>query len=409
LALAGLILGACSQTGMYETADLMNEQAEASKKGGFNLSPFGVSGENAQVVLEPFVSCSDYCISENGPFYFVLTAADYQNGDKVEVRTYNTLTQVVYQFTSTTTISSIASSGITTVNPGSTTATVSFPLTGPWKACDLRSRSFTVTRQSSGQGGGQGVSVTLNTSYNLVGVCTTTSIEATPAGDVCAGDSYTITASVASSGNFTGGTLTIKDGNGNTVNSEPVTADDKTVSVTVPNATIGSYSYTAEYNGAGTNGYNNSASTPVTVNVKNCDNCDEETFSYKATKAGTDKVNIVFTYNSDEPLKDAEVKFTFPQIANVSVNGKYTAPDGKEYSTNNDGNNTVFTWKGDISCKSSEAKTFEFEVTAVCNASGKAQVWTSASVNGIGVKNENTPNIKFNCTSQTIEETNDED
>ncbi|WP_332912018.1 hypothetical protein [Algoriphagus boritolerans] len=48
LALVGLILGACSQTGTYETADLMNEQA-AANKAGFNLTPFGMGGANASL------------------------------------------------------------------------------------------------------------------------------------------------------------------------------------------------------------------------------------------------------------------------------------------------------------------------------------------------------------------------
>lgn len=47
LALAGLILGACSQTGTYETADIMNEQAVANKA-GFKLTPFGTGNENAR-------------------------------------------------------------------------------------------------------------------------------------------------------------------------------------------------------------------------------------------------------------------------------------------------------------------------------------------------------------------------
>jgi hypothetical protein len=47
LALVGLILGACSQMGTYENADLMNEQAEANKA-GFTMSPFGMGNENAK-------------------------------------------------------------------------------------------------------------------------------------------------------------------------------------------------------------------------------------------------------------------------------------------------------------------------------------------------------------------------
>lgn len=141
-----------------------------------------------------------------------------------------------------------------------------------------------------------------------------------------------------------------------------------------------------------------------------CSNCDDESFSYEATVAGDDLVNIIFSYDAAEALQNAEVKFTFPQIKNLPLNedGKYEAPDEKEYSLNNSGNQTVLTWTGNIGCTNLTATTFEFEVMADCNASGKAQIWTSASVNGEEIKNENTPNIRFWCATNTIEKTNDD-
>lgn len=396
MALAGLILSACSQTGMYETADLMNEQAEASKS-GFRLDPFGVGNENAQVVLEPFVSCSDYCISESGPFYFVLTAADYNNGEKVEVRTYNTLTHVVYQFTSTTTISSIASSGMTTVTPNSTSHTLSFPLTGTWKACDVRARSFTVTRQTSGQGQGGGVSVNLNTSYNLVGVCTTTSIEASPAGEVCEGNSYTVTATVASSGNFTGGTITIKDGQGNPLKSEPVTTTNKTVSITVANATIGSYSYTAEYNGAGTQGYNNSSASPITVNVIKCTTGCEESFTHDddSNAPTRDSQPYTFTYKPSQDMTNVLVEFTFAQGVAVTGSGDFTG-----FTRNGGGTNGTQSsvWSKTMSFEACKTYTFTVDLSPDCNGnSGNSNVWTDFKVAGLSKKNTGTPNITESC------------
>lgn len=134
-----------------------------------------------------------------------------------------------------------------------------------------------------------------------------------------------------------------------------------------------------------------------------CQNCDEETFTYSAAVTGTDQVNVVFTYDAIEALTNAEVKFTFPQIKNISQDGVYLAPDGKSYTVNNNGNNTVFTWRGNIGCSDETAVTFEFEVMAECNSSGKAQVWTSASINGNEIKNDQTPNIRFNCRDQSIE------
>ena len=136
--------------------------------------------------------------------------------------------------------------------------------------------------------------------------------------------------------------------------------------------------------------------------------CDEESFSYVATVAGTDMVNVIFTYDAAEALKDAVVKFTFPQIQDASVDGIYTGPDGKKYSVNNNGNNTVFTWVGDLGCTDDTATTFEFDVTADCNASGKAEIWTDAKVNEESVKNDNTPKIRFSCTDQEITESNED-
>lgn len=76
LALAGLILGACSQTGMYETADLMNEQAEASKS-GFRLDPFGMGNENAREYQA--TDCQNFCIDPENPEYSVQTATISNN------------------------------------------------------------------------------------------------------------------------------------------------------------------------------------------------------------------------------------------------------------------------------------------------------------------------------------------
>lgn len=66
LALAGMVLGACSQMGTYENADLMNEQAEANKA-GFKLTPFGSGNENARAFG---VDCEDDCLTKGTAYTF---------------------------------------------------------------------------------------------------------------------------------------------------------------------------------------------------------------------------------------------------------------------------------------------------------------------------------------------------
>ena len=120
--------------------------------------------------------------------------------------------------------------------------------------------------------------------------------------------------------------------------------------------------------------------------------CAAASFSYQTS----DNKNIRFFYNFSEPLKDPVVKFTFPQIVNMGVYGSYTAPDGKVYSVSKNGKNVVFTWIGDVRCGPGRTS-FRFTVQPACNASGKAMVWTDASVNGLSVKNNMTPNIVATC------------
>lgn len=86
LALAGLILGACSQTGTYENADLMNEQAVANNA-GFKLTPFGSGNENARTYAA--TDCESFCIDPDAPEYSYQTATISNNsGSQTRVFTY---------------------------------------------------------------------------------------------------------------------------------------------------------------------------------------------------------------------------------------------------------------------------------------------------------------------------------
>nr|WP_287936619.1 Ig-like domain-containing protein [Algoriphagus sp.] len=385
LALAGLILGACSQTATYETADLMNEQASA-KNGGFNLSPFGMSGENLAISDAP-------CIDATSGAAFASSVSGSASAlGTVSVSYYNTLTHMVYVFTGLESGDCVKlnSSGGTTITSSIVNGTYSVPL-GSWKHGDAFNTIFWVGTNCQTNGAGNTTLLTAN--YSLVGICTETTLSAGTTEAICEGEPFTLTASVAADGNFTGGTIEIlADGNPIPVATAAVTAENKSVTYSGPWTTAGSYSFSARYVPTNMNGYKASVGGPSVVEVKKCDDCDDTSFKYQTE----DGLDITFFYNSTSPLTNAEIKFTFPQIKNISVNGSYTAPDRKVYSVNNNGNNTVLTWKGDISCQEGETS-FRFIVEADCNASGKAQIWTSASVNGEEVKNEGTPNIVVDC------------
>lgn len=420
LVISGLLLSACSQVATYESEDLTLEQAKADK-GGFTLSPYGnTNGNENAAVLDGEGNCSDDCITDSSSDEFAATASSpvvswggpNQDRDSkvLSVKVWNTLTTIEYELTINTSANNAGSLQYYDedlgdwVNIGSMEDDVPFsvsrPLPDGWSSCDV------ITEQWRQNGGGAVASLG-DVSYSLIGICTKTTISEGTEEPICEGDVFTITASVESYGDFQGGSIQIWDENDLVVASADVTESVKSVSYDF-SGSAGSYDFTAHYVGAGSNGYKDSASDPITVEVEECDDCDEESFSYNANVVNTDLVNIVFTYDASEALENAEVKFTFPQIQDASVDGEYIAPDEKKYSVNNDGNNTVFTWVGNIGCTDDTAVTFEFEVSADCNASGKAQIWTDAKVNGESVKNDDTPNIKFSCTDQEITESNED-
>lgn len=120
--------------------------------------------------------------------------------------------------------------------------------------------------------------------------------------------------------------------------------------------------------------------------------CAPARLSYQTS----DGLTIKFYYNSSEPLKNAVVRFTFPQIMPLGADGSYTAPDGKVYTVRKNGKSSVLTWIGDVRCGPGRTS-FRFAMQPDCNPSGKALIWTDASVNGLSVKNNLTPNLVANC------------
>ncbi|MDP3359864.1 MAG: hypothetical protein Q8S41_11005 [Lutibacter sp.] len=175
------------------------------------------------------------------------------------------------------------------------------------------------------------------------------------------------------------------------------TVTDGVFSGTLVAPVSGTYSFRADFAGnAGgcKDGFDNlkfqDNTVLAVVVVAPCVSCDIANFTYETS----DNQNIVFTYNHDEEVSNITIEFTFPQvmISELNNDGKYVAADGKLYSVNNPTNQTVFTWTGEVSCKSSEAKTFEFSFAPDCNAGnandGQANIWTDAkivAINGVAL------------------------
>jgi hypothetical protein len=124
-------------------------------------------------------SCSNSCIEEAGPYYEKTTTVSYsaQPFGSVNVVIYNTWTNLVYKFTSTTgDIRKITIGGIDYYGsniPVSEPFTVTVPIGiygTDWQACDNENALIEVRRvNSNGTGNGQYVSTTAN--YNLVPPC----------------------------------------------------------------------------------------------------------------------------------------------------------------------------------------------------------------------------------------------
>lgn len=171
-----------------------------------------------------------------------------------------------------------------------------------------------------------------------------------------------MTASVSSFGDFTGGTIEIRNGL-TVVASQAVTADDKDVTYFVD--TPGNYTYTAHYVGAGSNGYNDSASDPVSVTINDCGGCDEE-FRYEV-----DGNEVTFTYIPAEDVTGANLAFTFPQSA------LDTPLQGWTYSGQ--------TMQRTMDLKACE--TYTWKVTLTCKPLNNPQnKWTDFTVNGVSKK-----------------------
>lgn len=180
LALTGLILGACSQTGTYETADLMNGQA-TTDKAGFKMTPFGYgNGINSRAYVECEDRTAADCITEDPLTWFkkseTLEYTSNQGAASVEI--YNTPTHVVYSITSSTgeglkrvTFNGVNIYSSNTSSPEPLVYSVPIGVFGEdWVACQEATATIEVRRVNSA-GTGTGQYVMFETSYDLIPVC----------------------------------------------------------------------------------------------------------------------------------------------------------------------------------------------------------------------------------------------
>jgi hypothetical protein len=401
LALAGLILGACSQTGTYETADLMNEQA-AAEKGGAKLTPFGNGNENAMVLTGGGDYLTD-CITDESGDAFKATgdlSETFGGGPNASTQTldaevWNTLTTIEYRFILTSNAQNggnlqyLDEESGDWINEGALTIgetfSVSRPLPDGWKAGDVITEQW---RRTGGGGtlGGDGDDILDNgvMSYALIGICTTTTISDGTIEPICENAEFSITGTVSSFGDFEGGVIQIRDEFDVVVASADVTDTNKEVTYDVPTGTAGTYTFTAHYVGAGSNGYNDSNSDPISVEVEECVGCDES-FSYVDNG---DNEAYVFTYIPAEDVSGAILVFTFAQGVAESATGL------NGWATN--GSTRQITMDL-VAC---QEYTWTVDLTPDCSgSSANSNVWTDFKVDDISKKNSETPTITESCPS----------
>ncbi|MDI1323834.1 MAG: hypothetical protein PSV36_13880 [Algoriphagus sp.] len=404
LALSVMVLASCSQMATYEQADVTPEEVAAAKN-GFNLTPYGTGGNENAIVLD----CNNSCITDTSADQFAVTTTSApvtwggpnqnNNSKTLSVKVWNTLTTIEYRFTLISNLGSIPGSNLQYfdeatqlwVNIGDlvpgVVKVVSRPLPAAWTKCQV------ITEQWRQTGGGAPVELG-NVSYSLIGICTTTTIAKDSETSVCIEDgTVNLTGTVTSFGTFTGGNIKIQQFNGVSyvdVASEAV-GDGILVYAFDPSVS-GTYTFRAAYDGTGSNGYNNSVSSDITVEAVNCVVACTESFSYVENQDGS----YTFTYKSEVDITGAEVKFTSPQVTEV------TSGDIKTYAVNpgnGQGSPTVSTWVGDITACTPITFTLLFTPDCEQNEGGFANLWTDFKVNSISKKNisETNPIIKFDC------------
>lgn len=323
--------------------------------------------------------CQTACLGTESTSFSKTYTMEYSSGPQgsatVVVTQY--ATEIVYSITSSTgsDLRKITIDGVDKYS-SNTPATEPFKITVPlgsnWIGCETKAAVIEVRRQGDGTGGGSYLK--FDTSYNMISLCTSTSINVDNELPVCVGSQASVTGTVTAGSNaINGGTIKIQEfvnGIWTSVASVNVTSGANAVTYSYTTSAT-SQTFRAIFDGINSNG-KQSESLEAEVTTNDCVTICEENFSYVTT----DNKNVVFTYISPVALTNAVVKFTCPQI------GGYIANDGKIYTSNSgqsNGTDNVLTWTGDIpAC--GDGITFSFSFTPNCVYNEKSEKWNTPNV-----------------------------
>ncbi len=217
-----------------------------------------------------YTNCSE-CIDLDGSpvdYYSKTETVSLTGASRtVTVTYYNTATHMVYEIGgSKISIHTVTFNGNTVTSPW----VIQEPLAAGWEACDPMSATIIVTGLPSEQGGGtpKPFTATFNTSYNLVGICTTTGIGADYYSRTV-GQTSKITGTVTAPSSVAGGNIHIQWWNGTAWESkdnDEVTSTNKIVEWDFTPTAVGTYKFRAYYTGGG-NGFNPSYSSEIEITV----------------------------------------------------------------------------------------------------------------------------------------------
>lgn len=338
--------------------------------------------------------CNTACIQSGGNIFYSKTyTLAYQAGPQgtATVAMYNTPTGMIYSVTSSTgsDLRLITLDGVVKYannTPATEPFLISVPLGSNWVGCQNKSAEIEVRRVNDIAAIGKGNYLKFETSYDMISLCTETSIVVNNELPVCIGTSASVTGTVTAGSNvINGGILKIQELVGTSwTDKASVNVVPGTNSVTYSYTTVAtSQTFRAFFDGINSNG-NQSESLGTEVTTTSCAPSCEESFSYVTT----DNKTVVFTYISPVALQGATVKITCPQIDG------FTAIDGKNYNSNpgqSNGSDNVLTWTGNIpACGTGISFSFTFDPNCVYNINSKKWnspiIWTDFTVNGYSKK-----------------------
>jgi hypothetical protein len=353
----------------------------------------------ATIAAPTQADCQTACLGTESASFSKSYTLDYTAGPQgsatLAVTQY--ATEIVYSITSSSgsDLRKITIDGVDKYS-SNTPATEPFLIIVPagsnWFGCETKAAVIEVRRQ--GDGTGPGAYLKFETSYNMISLCTTTSINVDNELPVCIGTPASVTGTVTAGSNIiNGGTLQIQKlvngiwtPTGTSVN---VVAGTNTVTYSY-NTTAVTQTFRAYFDGVNSNGkQSESLGAEVTTKV-----CTPPTSSCTESFIYTPNPNTVntytFTYTPAEDMTDVPVIFTFAQGTTVSG----LTP---EFSQN--GNGHAQTYSATLSFTKCEPVSWTVTLAPNCSgSSNNSNVWTDFKVNDDSKKDINgLANIVIPC------------